>query len=82
MFDKLQWMGLSVDLAVPVGKRIPPRALRWMQQFSQQHNRPLLYTEQIIENKKLTGEQLVYAFGPPAFQQQVVDWQSQGCSLW
>ena len=27
IFNKLNWNGLPVDLAVPVGRRIPPRSL-------------------------------------------------------
>ena len=82
IFDKFQWMGMGVDLAVPVGKRIPPRSLQWIQRFCEANQRPLIYTEQELVNKKMTGGQLVYGFGPPAFQQQVLLWQQEGKSLW
>ncbi|WP_294949603.1 hypothetical protein [Sulfurivirga sp.] len=82
LFNQLQWQGLPVDVALPVGKRIPPRALRWLQQFAEQHGRPLIWTECIEENGQLQKDQMVYAWGPPAFQQQVQLWQEQGVRLW
>jgi hypothetical protein len=33
IFNKLQWNGIPVDLAVPVGKRIPPRSLEWLKKI-------------------------------------------------
>lgn len=72
LFDKYQWRGLPVDYAVPVGKRIPPRALKWLQQFAQSHNRILLYAEQIMENGMFSTRQAVHAFGPEAFQHEAV----------
>ncbi len=71
-----------MDVALPVGKRIPPRALNWLQKFAEQHGRPLIYTECIEEDGKLSKEQLLYAYGPPAFQQQVAIWQQEGRKLW
>ena len=37
LFNKFQWQGVPVDLAVPVGKRIPPRALTWLRNFAEAH---------------------------------------------
>ena len=37
VFNKFQWLGRAVDLAVPIGKRIPPRALNWLKAFAEQH---------------------------------------------
>ena len=34
LFDQSNWRGMPVDVAVPVGRRIPPRALNWLQQFA------------------------------------------------
>ena len=82
VLDKLQWQGLSVDLAVPVGKRIPPRALNWLKQFANEQGRPLIYTEQIIENGVMSPEQNMIAYGPEAFQQEVSQWVRSGKKLW
>ncbi len=82
VLDKLQWQGLSVDLAVPVGKRIPPRALNWLKQFANEYGRPLIYTEQIIENGVMSPEQNMIAYGPDAFQQEVSQWVQSGKKLW
>ncbi len=80
--DKLQWQGLSVDLAVPVGKRIPPRALNWLKQFAETQERPLIYAEQIIEKGEYSPSQNLIAYGPAAFQQEVLEWTAAGRKLW
>lgn len=82
MFNKREWNGYPVDLAVPVGKRIPPRSLQWLKTFSEQHYRPLIYTEQIIENGKYQVKQEVFGYGPSAFQQDLLRWQELGEKLW
>jgi hypothetical protein len=82
LFEKLTWNGRPVDLAVPVGRKIPPRALKWLQDFATRHMRPLLYTEQIVESGKLQKEQQVMGYGPPAFQQDLARWQQEGRKLW
>lgn len=68
---QMMWRNFPVDVAVPVGKRIPPRALNWLQQFAQNNNRLLLYSEQIEERGVFTNRQRVVAYGPPDFQQEM-----------
>jgi hypothetical protein len=82
IFNKLQWNGIPVDLAVPVGKRIPPRSLEWLKKFAEEHTRPLIYTEQIVEDGKFQKQQNIMAHGPPGFQQNLVRWQQEGKKLW
>ena len=82
LLNKTQWQGLPVDLAVPVGKRIPPRALNWLKQFAAQQGRPLLYTEQVIANGKMQKQQEVIAYGPPAFQAYINQKLAQHQRLW
>ena len=65
LWREMTFGGIPIDVAVPVGRRIPPRALEWLKQFAQRHHRMLVYTEQVTEQKKFTGEQSVAAFGPP-----------------
>lgn len=72
LFDKYQWHGLPVDYAVPVGRRIPPRALLWLKQFAQNQGRILLYAEQVMENRQYTARQAVHVFGPEAFRQEAM----------
>ena len=67
------WRNFSVDVAVPVGKRIPPRALNWLQQFAQNNNRMPLYSEQIAEQGNFTNRQRVQAYGPPDFQREMAE---------
>lgn len=80
IFNKLSWNGYPVDLAVPVGKRIPPRSLDWLKKFSEKHGRPLVYTEQ-IEAGKFQKEQQVFGYGPPAFQQDLMRLLEEGKKL-
>jgi hypothetical protein len=82
IFNKLQWNGIPVDLAVPVGKRIPPRSLEWLKKFAEENMRPLIYTEQIVEDGKFQKQQQVMGHGPPAFQQDLMRWQREGKELW
>lgn len=82
IFNKLDWNDHPVDLAVPVGKRIPPRALNWLKTFSEQHNRPLIYTEQVVENGVFQKQQELFGYGPVEFQQDLLEWQQQGRKLW
>jgi hypothetical protein len=72
LFDQSQWRGMPVDVAVPVGRRIPPRALQWLMQFAQTQQRALIYSEQKVENGQFTKQQSAMAYGPPEFQQEVV----------
>jgi hypothetical protein len=51
------WRNRPVDVAVPVGKRIPPRALNWLQQFAEQQNRMLLHSEQVEVDGVFTNRQ-------------------------
>lgn len=77
LFDQQEWRGLPVDVAVPVGRRIPPRALNWLKEFAEKNNRPLLYSEQIIENGKYTNRQAVCGWGPPEFQAEMAARQEE-----
>ena len=67
------WRNFPLDVAVPVGKRIPPRTLNWLQQFAERNNRVLLYSEQIEQDGVFTGRQRVAGYGPPEFQQEMVE---------
>lgn len=70
LFDQYQWRGMPVDVAVPVGRRIPPRALNWLKKFAEVHGRPLLYAEQIVQDGSYVVKQRVAAYGPAEFQQE------------
>jgi hypothetical protein len=82
IFDKLRWQGYPVDLALPVGRRVPPRALKWLQAFAQEYGRPLVYTEQVVGSGGYTGEQEVFGFGPPRFQAWIAQREKSGQKLW
>ena len=81
-FNKMVWRGHQVDLAAPVGRRIPPRSLNWLKTFSEKNARLLIYTEQIREAGRFQKEQLVFGHGPPAFQEALRHWQREGKKLW
>lgn len=82
MLNKLQWHGYPVDVAVPIGKRIPPRTLKWLQEYVEKNARLLIYTEQVGEKGNFQKEQTMIAYGPPEFQQDVDQSQKSGIDLW
>src|SRR5687768_16423825 len=78
LYDQTRWRGWPVDVAVPVGRRIPPRALKWLQQFAQENGRLLLHSEQIVKDGVYTNQQAVSAYGPPEFQQEMAERAAKG----
>jgi hypothetical protein len=82
IFNKTTWNGLPVDVAVPVGRRIPLRALNWLKDFSARSGRPLLFSEQLKEGGVFQRGQLFSAHGPQAFQQFVTEQLRAGRPLW
>jgi hypothetical protein len=82
IFNKTLWRGLPVDVAVPVGRRIPPRALDWLKDFSVRNGRPLLFSEQLKQNGVYQREQLFSAHGPGEFQQHVAQLLARDQPLW
>jgi hypothetical protein len=82
LFNITSWAGLPVDLAVPVGKRIPQRSLSYLKELSRRNNRPLIYTEQIVEGGDYQRQQKTFAYGPPEFQRDVLHRRQEGRSLW
>jgi hypothetical protein len=82
IFNRTQWQGLPVDAAVPVGRRIPPRALNWLKDFSARNGRPLLFSEQVKRDGVYQREQLFSAHGPPEFQQHIARLLASGSPLW
>ena len=82
IFNKTSWRGLPVDVAVPVGRRIPPRALNWLKDFAERNGRPLLFSEQVKEGGIFQREQLFSVHGPVEFQQHVSQLLAEGKPLW
>ncbi len=78
----LQWQGLTVDLAVPVGQKIPEASLSWLMQYAEKSMRPLIYQQQDDNDKEIQKNPLTLAYGPPAFQQWVLEQQQKGIPLW
>lgn len=75
------WRGLPVDLAVPVGRKIPGKALNWLKTFAAQRGRPLIYTEQ-PSKERMEREQTVMGFGTPEFMRDIQTILQQGKKLW
>lgn len=82
IFNKTRWLNLPVDVAVPVGRRIPPRALQWLKDFAVQNGRPLLFSEQLKEKGQYQQKQLFSAHGPADFQQHIERLLTAGRPLW
>nr|VFJ46676.1 MAG: hypothetical protein BECKFW1821A_GA0114235_101347 [Candidatus Kentron sp. FW] len=82
VFDKLNWNRYQVDLAIPVGKRIPRRSLDWLVRYSETNMRPLIYMEQIVVSGKFQEQQRMFGHGPPAFQRDLLRWKQEGKKFW
>lgn len=82
LFDQTRWRGMPVDVAVPVGRRIPPRALNWLREYAQANQRALLYSEQVVEDGKYTNRQAFSAYGPPEFQIEMEQKAAAGVRPW
>jgi hypothetical protein len=82
ILNKTRWNGLTVDVAVPVGRRIPGRALNWLKEFSRRNGRPLLFSEQLRENGAYIREQMFMAHGPGEFQQHIARLIGDKKPLW
>jgi len=78
VLNKWKWNGHPVDLAVPVGKRIPPRTLNWLMEYAEKNQRLLIYSEAIVEAGQISKKQKYTGFGPPAFQQDLLEWKKDG----
>jgi hypothetical protein len=76
------WNGRPVDVAVPVGRRIPPRALKWLMDYAKTNLRPLIYFEQPNASKPLGRQQNMIGYGPPAFQQEILMMAQRGERRW
>jgi hypothetical protein len=66
------WRGLPVDVIVAAGPRPKQKALDWLMQYSAANRRCLIY--QIAEDW--------FAFGPPAFQQEISQRIGRGEKPW
>ena len=62
---KYFWMSRPVDMAVPTGIEIPSRTLRFIQHYSKNENRPLIYCKRDGEGR------LIYPYGPSEFQDDI-----------
>ncbi len=82
LLNKASWRGMPVDVAAPVGKKIPPRALNWLKQFAETRGRALVHSEQVVQDGAYTGKQAYFAYGPPEFQQEMAELVSRGEWLW
>jgi hypothetical protein len=66
------WRGLPVDVVVSVGARPRQKALDWLKAFCAEKKRLLLY--------QIEGDWI--AFGPPAFQADIVERLARGEKPW
>ena len=76
------WQGLPVDVALPVGRRIPERALGWLRRHAEQTGRPLIYLEHERQGTGLNDRPQVMGCGPPAFRQELAERLAAGETLW
>ena len=80
--NKFNWRLYPVDVAVPVGRRIPPRALQWLMRFTSAHQRLLVFMEQDSKEVTFNKSQQCLAYGPPLFRQEIEMRVKEGDRLW
>ena len=80
--NHLEWQGLPVDVAVPVGRRIPKRALNWLMDYARRTGRPLIYAEWEKTSKGYEEAPEVFTFGPQAFSREIYARLEAGERLW
>jgi hypothetical protein len=71
--DKLP-NGQTVIMATPIGIAIPAKSLDWLKHFADQHNVPLLYTEQILRDGLYTTEQGFRVHAADSQKEAVMRW--------
>ena len=76
------WQGVYVDVAVPVGREIPQKTLKWLMNYAEKNMRPLVYQQQDPQPTEIEKTPLTLAYGPPAFQEWVLEQQKMGIALW
>lgn len=69
---RARWRGLAVYALVPAGRDPDDKLIEWMTDFSNSRGIPFLY--------EMRGEW--YAYGPPAFRQDVAARHARGEKLW
>ena len=69
---KTAWRGRDAYLLRSAGRDASAELLAWMQRFSETTGRPFFY--------EAAGEK--FGFGPPAFQQEMLDRASRNLPLW
>ena len=67
-----RWQARRAWILLPAGRDAPPEMLAWMQGYAQTTGEPFYYTQQ--------GERLGY--GPPQFQQEMLQKVQRGEKLW
>lgn len=82
IFEKFRYQGVPVDLAVPTGRKIPQRSIEWLKKNAEQSGRPLIFFENTKQNKKYTGDSLLFVHGPVEFQTYVNQRMEEGKTVW
>lgn len=82
ILNRFTWQGMQVDIAVPVGRVVTPQVLAWLKRFAEINQRPLMWSEQIMENGVYTDRWRLGAHGPPAFQTEMAQSVGKGEAPW
>lgn len=81
LLNQGSWNGFPIDVGVPVGKKIPGRAVHWLKEFSKKFSRCVLYTEQLVAGGQFTNSQSVYVIGPEDFKIEIQEKLANGIPL-
>ena len=76
----INWRGNIFDLVVPVGKRVPPRTLKWLTDYANLKCKPFVYAEHVVENKVYVGAE-TKVIAPQPLRDNLVNWLKAGNRL-
>jgi len=76
------WSGAARGLTVPVGRRIPGRALDWLERYATEQARPLIHTEQRLTPGGYAVDRQAIGYGPPEFQEEIRCLAGAGAKVW
>ncbi|MFN4263695.1 MAG: hypothetical protein ACK4IT_08845 [Thioalkalivibrionaceae bacterium] len=91
LYERDHWCGLPVDVAIPVGRRIPNKSLDLLKRQAEHYRRPLLFGENAtnrlplrerLATRALSVHLDYFAWGPAGFQQEYAHRIREGLPLW
>lgn len=73
LLKNLDWFeDTTVLFTLPVGRKVPPRTLNYLKEFSDRYQMPLVYAERVKEKRGFGPELIIDCYGPPQIENKMV----------